>query len=165
MRLEYFQLLTRIEAIDIEAGTLEALGQIPQSSTIFEGHFPGYPIMPGALMIECMAQACGHLVLAATRYELMAFLIGVREAKMRSFVEPGTALKIGARLEHLGSGFAVAHGAITHEGKRIAEAEIRLRTMAFPSDSLRAVMLDLVESLGLPRPEAKSPQGQGGREP
>ena len=155
MRIEYFQLITRIEALDLEAGTLEALGQVPLTSTIFEGHFPGYPIMPGVLLIESMAQACGHLILATTQYEIMPFLMEVRGAKMRSFVEPGASLKISARLEHLGSGFAVAHGQIVFEGKKIAEAEIRFRTMAFPSDAMRGVMLDLVERLGLPRPMSK----------
>jgi 3-hydroxyacyl-[acyl-carrier-protein] dehydratase len=153
VKLEYFQLISRIEALDIEAGTLEALAQVPLTSTIFEGHFPGYPILPGTLMIEAMAQACGHLVLATTRYEVMAFLLEVRGAKMRSFVQPGAALRIAARLEHLGSGYAVAHGAITEDGKRVTEAVIRLKTMPFPSDALRDVMLDLVETLGLPRPD------------
>ncbi len=155
MRIEYFQLISRIEALDLSAGTLEALAEVPLTSTIFEGHFPGYPIMPGVLLIESMAQACGHLVLAATRYEIMPFLIEVRGAKMRSFVPPGAKLKVSAKLEHLGSGFAVCHGEIALEGKKVAEAEIRFRTMAFPSDAMRGVMLDLVESLGLPRPQAK----------
>jgi len=155
MRIEYFQLITRIDALDLEAGTLEALGQVPLTSTIFEGHFPGYPIMPGVLLIESMAQACGHLILATLKYEVMPFLIEVRNAKMRSFVQPGAALQVSARIEHVGSGYVVAHARIAHEGKKVTEAEIRFRTMPFPSDAMRDVMLDLVESLGLPRPQLK----------
>jgi len=152
MRIEYFQLITRIDKLDREAGTLEALAQVPTASTIFEGHFPGYPIMPGVLLIESMAQACGHLVLAILNYAQMPFLIGVREAKMRSFVSPGAALTVSARLEHMGSGFAVAHGQVSQDGKKVTEAEIRFRLMPFPTDAMKQVMLDLVESLGLPRP-------------
>lgn len=159
MRIEYFQLISKIHAVDITGGTLEALAQVPLASTIFEGHFPGYPIMPGVLLIESMAQACGHLVLATTHYALMPFLMEVRGAKMRSFVEPGVALTVSARLEHLGSGFAVTHGQIARDGKKIADAEIRFRTMPFPSDAMRELMLDLVESLGQPRPQPKPLEG------
>ena len=161
MRIEYFQLITRIDKLDLEAGTLEALGQVPLASTIFEGHFPGYPIMPGVLLIESMAQACGHLILATLNYESMPFLIGVKDAKMRSFVQPGAALTVAARLEHMGSGYAVAQGQISHEGKRVTEAEIRFRLMPFPADAMKQVMLDLVESLGLPRPEMKDQSKEG----
>jgi 3-hydroxyacyl-[acyl-carrier-protein] dehydratase len=161
MRIEYFQLITRIDKLDIAAGTLEALGQVPLTSTIFEGHFPGYPIMPGVLLIESMAQACGHLILATLNYEAMPFLVAVKDAKMRSFVTPGSALTVSARLEHMGSGYAVAHGQISHEGKRMTEAEIRFMIMPFPSDAMKHVMLDLVESLGLPRPQPKDPSKEG----
>jgi 3-hydroxyacyl-[acyl-carrier-protein] dehydratase len=152
MRIEYFQLLTRIDALDIEAGTLTATGEVPQSSTIFEGHFPGYPIMPGVLLIESMAQACGHLVLATVHYRVMPFLMEVRQAKMRNFVTPGAKITVTAKLDHLGSGFAVAHAQVAHEGKKVTEAEIRFKTMPFPADAMKTVMLDLVEKLGLPRP-------------
>ena len=156
MRIEYFQLISRIDALDVKAGTIEALGQVPLTSTIFEGHFPGYPIMPGVLLIESMAQACGHLILATLEYKAMPFLIEVRNAKMRSFVQPGAALNVSARIEHVGSGYVVAHAEISHEGKKVTQAEIRFRTMPFPSDAMRHVMLDLVESLGLPRPAVSS---------
>lgn len=152
MRLEYFQLISRVEALDTGANHIRALADIPLRSTIFEGHFPGYPLMPGVLLIEAMAQTSGHLILATNGYRQMPFLVEVRQAKLRSFVTPGAQLVVEATIEHLGSGYAVTRASITHEGKRVTEAEIRFRTMAFPSDAMRAVMLDLVEQLGLPRP-------------
>ena len=48
MRLEYFQMIDRIVALDIPGRTVRAVGTVPQDSTIFEGHFPNYPLMPGA---------------------------------------------------------------------------------------------------------------------
>jgi 3-hydroxyacyl-[acyl-carrier-protein] dehydratase len=108
-----------------------------------------------------MAQACGHLILATVRYKVMPFLMEVRHAKMRNFVTPGAELVITAKLDHLGSGFAVAHASVTHEGKRVTEAEIRFRTMPFPSDAMKDVMLDLVEGLGLPRPVLAEAQAGG----
>ena len=41
---------------------------VPDTSPVFEGHFPGYPILPGVLMIETMAQTGGWLVLAVLRF-------------------------------------------------------------------------------------------------
>lgn len=150
MRIEYFQLLTRIDALDIPGATLTATGLVPTASTIFEGHFPGYPIMPGVLLIESMAQACGHLILATVGYEVMPFLMEVRHAKMRNFVTPGAEITVTAKLDHLGSGYAVAHAQVVHKGKKVTEAEIRFKTMPFPADAMKTVMLDLVEKLGMP---------------
>jgi len=57
MRLEYFQMLDEVEALDTEKATLVAIARIPLESPVFEGHFPGHPIMPGVLLLETMAQA------------------------------------------------------------------------------------------------------------
>ncbi len=96
---------------------------MPAKSPVFEGHFPGYPLVPGVLLIETMAQASGFLVLAATDFAAMPFLMSVDGAKMRTFVEPEAVLDIEAFLEHDGSGFAVTKAKITsrrQEGLRRA---------------------------------------------
>ena len=51
MRLEYFQMVDRILVHDTDARTIRMEGLVPDASPIFEGHFPGYPILPGVLMI------------------------------------------------------------------------------------------------------------------
>src|SRR5205814_2093805 len=91
MRLEYFHLIDRVDTVDRVAGTIRASAQVPVRSTIFEGHFPGYPILPGVLLIESMAQAGGHLVLVLEDFKRMPFLAQVDQAKLRKFVEPGAA--------------------------------------------------------------------------
>src|ERR1043165_3992430 len=107
MRLEYFQLIDRIVDIDLDGRTIKADAQVPHENTIFEGHFPGHPLMPGVLLIEAMAQTSGWLVTAATKFERMAFLAAVKEAKLRSFVIPGQLLSIEAKMLHEGSGYAM----------------------------------------------------------
>ena len=59
MRIEYFQLIDRIVDLDLDERTIRVDAQVPQESTIFEGHFPGHPLMPGVLLIEAMAQTSG----------------------------------------------------------------------------------------------------------
>ena len=70
MRLEYFQLIDRIAELDLAQQTIRAEARVPIESTIFEGHFPGYPLMPGVLLIEAMAQTSGWLVIAVTKADI-----------------------------------------------------------------------------------------------
>ena len=62
MRPEYFQMIDRIVEVDLDARRLRAACTVPKESTIFEGHFPTYPLLPGVLLVECMAQTTGWLV-------------------------------------------------------------------------------------------------------
>ncbi len=150
MRLEYFQMVDRISLLDPAARLARADCQVPDQSPIFEGHFPGYPLLPGVLMIETMAQIGGWLVLATLRFSAMPFLIQVKEAKMRNFVTPGRKLEAEARLIHDGSGFAVVEASITADGKKTADAEIRYRVVPFPNETLRAQMLDTARRIAVP---------------
>ena len=150
MRLEYFQMVDRITALDVQARRITASCQVPEQSPVFEGHFPGYPILPGVLAIETMAQTGGWLVLAMLRLGRMPFLMQVEKAKMRSFIAPGTALTAEAALEHEGSGYAVVKAALTAAGKKMAEAEIRYGVVPFPNDALKAAMLDTARRVALP---------------
>jgi 3-hydroxyacyl-[acyl-carrier-protein] dehydratase len=150
MRLEYFQMVDRIAALDVGAGTVRADCAVPEQSPIFEGHFPGHPILPGVLMIEAMAQTGGWLVMAHLRFARMAFLAQVREAKLRAFVAPGEALAAEARLLHDGSGYAVCAGRLARAGKAVAEAEITYRILPFPSAAMREELLAAARRVGAP---------------
>ena len=150
MQLEYFQLVDRITALDPEARSIAAECRVPEASPVFEGHFPGYPILPGVLMIETMAQTGGWLVMGLLRFTRMAFLAQVKEAKLRAFVAPGQHLETEARLLHDGSGYAVASGRILTDGKPVAEAEITYRVLPFPSETLRRAMLEVAARVQVP---------------
>src|SRR5690242_13610166 len=150
MRLEYFQMVDRISAIDPDARSVRADCTVPHESPVFDGHFPGYPILPGVLMIETMAQTGGWLVLAMLGCTRMPFLMQVEKAKMRSFVTPGQALEVEATLLHDGSGYAVVKAAISAGGKKVSEADIRYGVVPFPNDMLRAAMLATARRVGLP---------------
>src|SRR5204863_9345517 len=98
MRIEYFQLIDRIVDLDLAQQTIRAEARVPATSTIFEGHFPGYPLMPGVLLIEAMAQTSGWLVIAVINFTRMPFFAALKEAKLRSFITPGQNLSLSATL-------------------------------------------------------------------
>jgi 3-hydroxyacyl-[acyl-carrier-protein] dehydratase len=150
MRIEYFQLIDRIVDLDFEGQTIRVDAQVPQECTIFEGHFPGHPLMPGVLLIEAMAQTSGWLVIGLTKFTRMPFLVAVKEAKLRSFVAPGQALSLSAKLVHEGSGFAVTKADIKNAGKLVCNAEITFRVMEFPSPEFRVSMEKAAALLAFP---------------
>ena len=149
MRLEYFQLIDRIVDLNLADRKITCEATVPTASTIFEGHFPGYPLMPGVLLIEAMAQTSGWLVVAANRLERMAFLASVKEAKLRTFVLPGQALTVTSHLSHEGSGYAVLDAKIKCDGKAVADATITLRVLDFPNAEVANEMRKLADKIGL----------------
>lgn len=142
MLLEYFQMIDAVEELDPEAGTITARADVPMDSPVFEGHFPGSPLVPGVLLVETMAQASGFMLLSRMKFEKMPFLANVTSAKMRSFVEPGAVLQVQAELEHDGSGFSKTRARISCEGRKICDSRLMFRIMPFPNDTLKDNMLD-----------------------
>jgi 3-hydroxyacyl-[acyl-carrier-protein] dehydratase len=149
MLLEYFQMIDQVASLDTDEKRLVAHSTIPEESPIFEGHFPGHALMPGVLLIETMAQASGYLLLGLSNFSQMPFLAGVREAKLRTFVEPQTPITIEASLEHDGSGFAMTKAAISHEDKKICDARLTFKIMPFPAPELEAEMRRQATRIGL----------------
>jgi 3-hydroxyacyl-[acyl-carrier-protein] dehydratase len=150
MRIEHFQLIDRIIELNLSDLTIRAEAVVPTTSSIFEGHFPGHPIMPGVLLIEAMAQTSGWLAFARTKFDKMPFLAAIKEAKLRTFVRPGQVLSLTSKLVHEGSGFMVADAMIMAGDKPVCDAVITLRLMPFPAPQLRSTMKELAQRLELP---------------
>ena len=149
MNLEYFQMVDRIVELKLDERKITVHAQIPQSSTIFQGHFPGYPLMPGVLLIESMAQTSGWLIVASQKFERMPFLAAVREAKMRTTVKPGEQLVIEAQIVHDGSGFAMTEARVSVDGKLRCNAALTFSHVAFPNSDLRAHMEETAKKIGM----------------
>lgn len=138
MRLERFQLIDHVDRVDRAEKTIACRCDVPLEAGIFDGHFPGHPLFPGTLMIEAIAQSAGLLVLALHDFRRMPVLIGVDHARVRAMVKPGALLAAESRLVQEGAGYVAAAGHLISEGRKVAEAEIRLGTIPFPSEALRA---------------------------
>jgi 3-hydroxyacyl-[acyl-carrier-protein] dehydratase len=150
MRLEYFQLIDRIVDINLADRRISTDATVPTASTIFEGHFPGFPLMPGVLLIEAMAQTSGWLVVAVNRFERMPFLAAVKDAKFRMFVTPGQKFSVKATLVHEGSGYAITKAGITLGDKPVCDAELTFRVTDFPNAEMLQKMRETAALVGFP---------------
>jgi 3-hydroxyacyl-[acyl-carrier-protein] dehydratase len=151
MRIEYFQLIDRIADLNLNDLTIRVEANVPAESTIFEGHFPGRPLMPGVLLIESMAQASGWLIIGRTGFAKMPFLAALKEVKLRTFVTPGQKLIVSAKIMHEGSGFALTEASIEADGKTVCNADITFRVVDFPEGEFRASMDEVARRIGFPR--------------
>ncbi len=148
MRLEYFQMLDAVAEIDREGAVIKAASSVPMASPVFEGHFPGHPLVPGVLLLETMAQASGYLLLALTRFQRMPFFASAKTANFRSFVLPGDNLTIEAKQVHGGSGYAVTNAQIMRNGEVVCDAQLMFRQVPFPSPALEQHVLAEGRRLG-----------------
>jgi 3-hydroxyacyl-[acyl-carrier-protein] dehydratase len=122
-----FLLIDRV--IDMERKVrIVAIKNVTVNEPHFVGHFPDYPIMPGVLTIEAMAQAGGALLLTEFSEEeragkLMVFT-GIEEARFRRPVLPGDQLRIEVTVVNWRSRAVKMKGECTVDGKIVADATI-----------------------------------------
>jgi 3-hydroxyacyl-[acyl-carrier-protein] dehydratase len=152
MRLEFFDMIDRVEEVDLDAGTVRAIARLPDTSPVFEGHFPGFPTLPGVMMLEMINHAAGYILIKRFNATKFVFLGGVKRAKFRKFMRPGTLATIDARLTHDGSGYAVAEGKLSVGGELVAEAEITMVISDFPAPELRTAFEDLLNRIPIAAP-------------
>ncbi|MEX2319643.1 MAG: 3-hydroxyacyl-ACP dehydratase FabZ family protein, partial [Bauldia sp.] len=149
MRLEYFELLDKVEDVDLEGGTIRIASTLPEKSPVFDGHFPAFPILPGVMMLEIMNQTAGFLLYMRYRQERFVFLGGVKRAKFRRMVLPGAAIEVRGTITHDGSGFHIAETSLHLNGEVAADAEIVLIVQDFPNPEAKAGLAQRIAELGL----------------
>ncbi len=81
---------------------IEALINVSVNEPFFQGHFPDYPVMPGVLIVEALAQASGLLALASTdeppSAQMIVYFAGIDECRFKRVVVPGDQLILKSQL-------------------------------------------------------------------
>jgi len=121
-----YLLLDRITSL--EPARARAVKCVSLADDVFVDHFPGHPVMPGALLLESMAQLGGVLAEAAMRargrHDLHALLVMVNRAKFRQMIRPGDRLELDATLTSVTEDGGQVRATALLDGKTAAEAEL-----------------------------------------
>lgn len=123
-----FLLLDRITAVE-PGKTLSAYKNVTFNEQFFQGHFPESPVMPGVLVIEAMAQACGVLaVLTQGKTERregeITLFAGLDNVRFKRQVIPGDRLDFRVELLNYKRGIGKFHVVAIVDGQLAAEADI-----------------------------------------
>lgn len=133
-----FLLVDRIE--ELEAERIVGIKNVSVNEPFFVGHFPEFPVMPGVLIVEAMAQVAGVLVLKSipNRDRKLVFLASIEEAKFRRPVVPGDQLRIEMVVIKRKASVAKMSGKATVNGNVVAEATVMCKLADRSEDSAPA---------------------------
>ncbi|HZG57517.1 3-hydroxyacyl-ACP dehydratase FabZ [Paenibacillus sp.] len=119
-----FLLIDRI--LEVEAG-VRAVGlkNVSMNEPHFVGHFPQFPVMPGVLIIEALAQV-GSVALMSVEENRgkIGFFAGIDNARFRGMVVPGDTLRLEVQITRWKGSIGKGAGVATVDGKTVAEAEL-----------------------------------------
>ncbi len=119
-----FLLVDRI--VELEEARIVGIKNVTGNEPFFMGHFPDFPVMPGVLIIEAMAQTAGVLVLRRLkdRDKKLVFLASIEQAKFRKPVVPGDQLRMEMVIDRLKATVVKMHGKATVDGAVVAEVTV-----------------------------------------
>ncbi|MBE7543465.1 MAG: 3-hydroxyacyl-ACP dehydratase FabZ [Bryobacteraceae bacterium] len=128
-----FLLVDRI--LELEEERIVGLKNVTANEPFFVGHFPEYPVMPGVLIVEAMAQVGGVLVLLSVedRRNKLVLFASIEEAKFRRPVLPGDTLIIECKTLKRKASVVKMQGIATVNGQVVAEGIVMCKLADKPA--------------------------------
>ncbi len=117
-----------------------AIKNVTINEEFFLGHFPGYPIMPGVLMVEAIAQTGGALLLTEIddRDSKLMVFTSIENARFRRPVTPGDQLRIEVKVLNWRSRVVKMGGVITVNGKVVCDATVMCQVVPRAAQKVEA---------------------------
>ena len=124
--------------VELEAERIVGIKNVTANEPFFTGHFPDFPVMPGVLIVEAMAQVAGVLVLKSIpdRHSKLVLLAAVESAKFRRPVLPGDQLRMEMVVIKRKASVAKMRGEAKVDGVVVAEAEMMCKLANKPEPDL-----------------------------
>ncbi len=124
-----FLLIDRVLEISEDASACRVLKNVTANEPQFTGHFPEYPVMPGVLIIEAMAQACAVLGMARLTEEqrnepALFFFAGIDGARFKKVVTPGDQLIFECKFIRARAGIGWYEAKALVDGQVACEAQL-----------------------------------------
>ncbi len=130
-----FLLVDRI--VELTPGTRAVgLKNVTANEPYFQGHFPNYPVMPGVLIIEAIAQVGAVALLSTEQFRgQMAFFAGIDKVRFKRQVRPGDALTLTVELGQLRRNIGSGSGTATVDGELACRGDFMFALAPDPSSS------------------------------
>ncbi|MCL4496808.1 MAG: 3-hydroxyacyl-ACP dehydratase FabZ [Deltaproteobacteria bacterium] len=124
-----FPFLMVDKVIALEKGkSITAIKNTTINEPFFQGHFPSYPVMPGVLILEALAQAGGILAYKTEEDDdlknMLTYFMGIDKARFRKPIFPGSTIVLNVELVKRKQFIWMFHGKALVDGKLCAEADL-----------------------------------------
>ncbi|MFR0581503.1 3-hydroxyacyl-ACP dehydratase FabZ [Limosilactobacillus mucosae] len=112
--------------VELEPGKkATAIRNVTINEEVFNGHFPKNPVLPGALIVESLAQTGAVALLSEPEFKgETAYFGGIKSAEFRKVVRPGDTLRLEVELEKVRGHVGLGKGIATVDGKKACTAEL-----------------------------------------
>jgi 3-hydroxyacyl-[acyl-carrier-protein] dehydratase len=128
-----FLLVDRV--VELEPGQrATGIKNVTANEEYFQGHFPDYPVMPGVLIVEAIAQVGAVALLSLNEYEgKIAFFAGIDKVRFKRQVKPGDTLRLEVELKQVRRGIGSGEGVATVDGEVACKGEFMFAVAPDPN--------------------------------
>jgi 3-hydroxyacyl-[acyl-carrier-protein] dehydratase len=144
-----FCLVDRICSL-VPGETIQTLKNVSLAEEYLQDHFPGFSVLPGVLMVECLVQSCAWLSRVTDDFRYSTLLLRqARAVKFNNFLKPGQTLHVTANLKSSGDGFCefMASGAVDGQSAVSARLTLSRQNLADLNPSMKDNDVRIVDAM------------------